>query len=128
MRPPSRIKSRSHPKNEEVGLGKGPDTGQKHRLSLPCNYEVHMATDSIVQVRIDRRIKKEAAHVLEGMGLSVSDAVRMLLMRIAREKAIPFDIRVPNAETVAAIDELESGKGVSSNSVEELMADLNAPD
>ena len=87
-----------------------------------------MATDSIVQVRIDRRIKKEAAHVLEGMGLSVSDAVRMLLMRIAREKAIPFDIRVPNAQTVAAIDELESGKGVSSNSVEELMADLNAPD
>ena len=44
-----------------------------------------MATDSIVQVRIDRRIKKEAAHVLEGMGLSVSDAVRMLLMRIALE-------------------------------------------
>jgi DNA-damage-inducible protein J len=87
-----------------------------------------MATDGIVQVRIDRRIKKEAAHVLEGMGLSVSDAVRMLLMRIAREKAIPFDIRVPNAQTVAAIDELESGKGVSSNSVEELMADLNAPD
>jgi len=87
-----------------------------------------MATDGIVQVRIDRRIKKEAAHVLEGMGLSVSDAVRMLLMRIAREKAIPFDMRVPNAETVAAIDELESGKGVSSNSVEELMADLNAPD
>ena len=88
-----------------------------------------MATDSIVQVRIDRRIKKEAAHVLEGMGLSVSDAVRMLLMRIAREKAIPFDIRVPNAQTVAAIDELESGKGVSSKSIEELMADLNnAPD
>jgi len=62
------------------------------------------------------------------VGLSVSDAVRMMLVRVAYEKAMPFDIRVPNAETIAAMRELDEGGGKSFNSIEALLADLNADD
>ena len=62
------------------------------------------------------------------MGLSVSDAVRMMLVRVAAEKALPFEIRVPNAETVAAMRELDEGQGKRFDTVEDLMADLNADD
>lgn len=57
------------------------------------------------------------------MGLSVSDAMRMLLARVAAEQALPFDARAPNAEAIAAIQDLEAGRGVR---IEALTADLNA--
>lgn len=66
--------------------------------------------------------------MLAEMGLSVSDAIRMMLVRVAAEKALPFEARVPNAETVAAMQEARSGKLPLFETVEELMADLNAPD
>ncbi len=65
-----------------------------------------MATTT-VHVRIDEQVKREAAEALEKMGLSVSDAVRMLLVRVAVEKRLPFEVRVPNPETLAAIKEAE---------------------
>jgi DNA-damage-inducible protein J len=87
-----------------------------------------MSADTVVRARIDARVKEKAAGVLAGMGLSVSDAIRMLLVRIAAEKALPFEARVPNAETVAAKEELERGEGRRVASVADLMADLNADD
>jgi DNA-damage-inducible protein J len=81
-----------------------------------------MAT-AMVHVRVDEAIKTRAAATLAAMGLSVSDAVRMLLMRVAAEQALPFDVRVPNAETAAAIRELEAGHGQRFESVETLLAD-----
>ncbi len=87
-----------------------------------------MATDAVVRARIDGHVKEEAAQVLEQMGLSVSDAIRLLLVRIAREKALPFAVEVPNDETLVAMAELESGGGKSFASVAELMADLNNED
>ncbi len=66
-----------------------------------------MATNSVVRARIDENVKKEAAAVLADMGLSVSDAFRLLLVRIAAEKQFPFDVRMPNAltaKTLAASD------------------------
>lgn len=68
-----------------------------------------MAATALVQTRIDPAIKEEAAAVLASMGLSISDAVRMMLVRVAAEKALPFDVRVP-AEAVAAIKELDEGR------------------
>ena len=62
------------------------------------------------------------------MGLSVSDAVRILLVRVAAERALPFDVRAPNAETVAAIRELEAGQGARFERADGLLADLNADD
>ena len=70
-----------------------------------------MTTNALVQARIDKKIKKDASIVLATIGLTISDAVRLLLTRVAREKALPFEPWVPNAETIAAMKELDSGKG-----------------
>ena len=86
-----------------------------------------MAT-TMVHIRVDEQVKAQAAEALASMGLSVSDAVRMMLVRVAAEKALPFEIRVPNAETVAAMRELDEGLGNRFDTVEDLMADLNADD
>lgn len=64
-----------------------------------------MSANYLVQARIDGTIKEEAAAVLAAMGLTVSDAVRMLLTKIAREHALPFDPWIPNAKTIAAMKE-----------------------
>jgi DNA-damage-inducible protein J len=87
-----------------------------------------MAADTVVRARIDGQVKERAAKVLADMGLSVSDAIRLLLVRVAADKALPFEIKVPNAETRAAMAELEQGAGASFDSVAELMADMNAED
>ena len=88
-----------------------------------------MATNSVVRARIDEHIKEEASIVLATMGLTVSDAFRIMLTRVAREKALPFEPLVPNAETIKAMKQARSGKGlVKVKSVDDLMADLNADD
>ena len=61
-----------------------------------------MASNRLVQARIDGSVKEEAATVLGAMGLTVSDAVRLLLTKVAREKALPFAPLVPNAVTIEA--------------------------
>ena len=87
-----------------------------------------MATNELVQARIDGAIKAEAALVLKAIGLTVSDAVRLLLTRIAREHALPFDPLIPNATTIAAFQEGCLGDLPKFNSIETLMADLHADD
>lgn len=87
-----------------------------------------MATNALVQTRIDGKIKAEAAAVLSTLGLTISDAVRILLTKVAREHTFPLEVSPPNADSLAAINELEAGKGSSFNTVASLMADLNADD
>ena len=87
-----------------------------------------MAANALVQARIDGAVKEEAAAVLASMGLTVSDAVRLLLTRVAKEHALPFDPLIPNAETVKAMKEARRGKLASFEDVDALMADLNADD
>jgi DNA-damage-inducible protein J len=87
-----------------------------------------MATTEMVHVRIDKRTKERAAKALASMGLSVSDAVRVLLTRVAAEKTLPFEVKVPNAVTAAAMREARKGGLPSFNNVSDLMADLNAED
>jgi DNA-damage-inducible protein J len=87
-----------------------------------------VAATEMVHVRIDRRVKAQAAKTLAAMGLSVSDAVRVLLTRVAAEKALPFEVKVPNAETVAAMRDARKGRLRSFDTVRDLMADLNAED
>ena len=84
--------------------------------------------DTYVRARIDTATKERAAEALEAMGLSISDAIRLLMLRVADERRLPFEIKAPNTTTRKAIAELEAGKGKSFNSVEALMADLNAED
>ena len=87
-----------------------------------------MAENSVVRARIDERIKTEAAAVLAAMGLTVSDAFRLLMVRIAKEKALPFEPLVPNDETIEAMKAARRGELVTVGSLEELMADLNEDD
>ncbi len=87
-----------------------------------------MPANAVVRARIDVHIKEEAAVVLESMGMTISDAFRLLLTRVAREKALPFEPLVPNAKTIKAMKEARSGKLESFDSVEALMANLNAED
>ena len=88
-----------------------------------------MATNTVVRARIDEHTKEEATVVLAAMGLTVSDAFRIMLTRVAREKALPFEPLVPNDVTIQAMKEARrSGKIKSFKSVDDLMADLNAGD
>lgn len=87
-----------------------------------------MQANSVVRARIDADTKERATIALEAMGLSVSDAIRLLMLRIADEQRLPFAVKVPNAATRAAITELETGKAKRFASVDDLMADLHADD
>ena len=86
-----------------------------------------MAATAIIQARIDPETKKEAAAVLDEIGLTLSDAVRLLMKRVSADKQLPFELRTPNAKTVAAIEEPDDKSPVF-NSIEELMGDLHASD
>ena len=86
------------------------------------------AADTYVRARIDSHTKERAAEALEAMGLTISDAIRLLMLRVADERCLPFDVKVPNATTRAAMAELEAGQGKRFASVDDLMADLNADD
>ena len=86
-----------------------------------------MTENSVVRARIDEATKAEAAAVLATMGLSLSDAFRMLLKRVAMEKALPFEPLVPNAETIEAMRAVRRGEVVTAgNASRELLASLNA--
>ncbi|MBF0137912.1 MAG: type II toxin-antitoxin system RelB/DinJ family antitoxin [Magnetococcus sp. DMHC-1] len=87
-----------------------------------------MSANVVVRTRIDEHIKKEATVVLATMGLTVSDAFRMLLTRIAHEKSLPFAPMVPNEETIEAMQEARRGGLPAFTTVEGLLADLHADD
>ncbi len=89
---------------------------------------MNLSADSTVRARIDSDTKRKASKALKSMGLSVSDAIRLMLVRVAQEKRLPFEIKVPNAATRMAIEELEQGGGKRFSSVSALMDDLDADD
>ena len=84
--------------------------------------------NTVVRARIDQQIKDEAGAVLASIGLTASDAFRMMMMRIAAEKRLPFEPLVPNAETIEAIKAARAGDLVTVGGVEDLLADLNEED
>jgi len=85
-----------------------------------------MASNQLVQTRIDGAIKEEAAVVLAAIGLTVSDAVRMLLTRVAQEKALPFELMIPNVTTIQAMKDARAGKVTKAANLTALFDDLNA--
>jgi DNA-damage-inducible protein J len=87
-----------------------------------------MTENAVVRARIDERIKNEASAVLGAMGLTVSDAFRLLLVRIAKEKALPFEPLVPNDETIEAMKAARRGEVVTAGSPDELVTSLNEDD
>jgi DNA-damage-inducible protein J len=83
-----------------------------------------MAADAVVRARIDIATKERAAAALAAMGLSISDAIRLLMLRVADEKRLPFDVKVPNAESLLAMKELDQGKGKKFGTAAALFKDL----
>lgn len=86
-----------------------------------------MAANALVQTRINSTVKAEAAAVLATIGLTVSDAVRLMLTRVAHDKALPFEPFRPNAETIAAMEEARAGT-LETVTLAELQAVLDAGD
>ena len=84
--------------------------------------------NTVVRARIDQKIKDEAGAVLASIGLTASDAFRMMMMRIAAEKRLPFEPLVPNAETIEAIKAARAGDLVTVGGVDDLLSDLNEDD
>lgn len=87
-----------------------------------------MPANAMIQARIDSKVKEEAATVLAAMGLTVSDAMRLLLVRIAHDHALPFEPLIPNKATIAAMKEAREGKLQSFNSVQDFMDSLDEDD
>lgn len=82
----------------------------------------------VIRARIDGKIKEEAAAVLAEVGLTVSDAFRLMMLRIAAEKRLPFEPLVPNEETVKAMEAARRGELITVGGLSDLVADLNADD
>lgn len=84
-----------------------------------------MPANSVVRARIDERIKNEASAVLGAMGLTVSDAFRLMMVRIAKEKALPFEPLIPNDETIEAMKAARRGELTTTGPPEKLLASLD---
>lgn len=108
---------------------------QRRLLFSPCmSYNVShfqgivmSATTTMVHVRVNEQVKTQASEALASMGLSVSDAVRVFLTRIAAEKQLPFALKVPNAETrdaMAEADAIAAAHSARFASADDLFRDL----
>jgi DNA-damage-inducible protein J len=84
--------------------------------------------DTYVRARIDAGTKERATAALGAMGLSVSDAIRLLMLRVADERRLPFEVKAPSKSSRQALAEIEAGKVARFATVDDLMADLHADD
>lgn len=87
-----------------------------------------MAANAVVRARIDEHLKAEAETVLASIGLTVSDAFRMMIVRIVRERALPFEPLVPNETTIEAMKAARRGELVTAGRPDSLIEKLNAGD
>lgn len=87
-----------------------------------------MTINTVVRARINKQIKEEAAIVLTAIGLTVSDAFRIVLTRIAKEKTFPYEPLKPNEETIAAMKAARGGKLVTVGKIDRLLDSLNEDD
>jgi len=70
-----------------------------------------MPKTAYINARVDKNLKAKAEKVLSRVGISTTDAVTMLLHQIVLRRGLPFDARIPNEETMAAMAELDAGGG-----------------
>ena len=87
-----------------------------------------MTANSVVRARIDERTKNEAAAVLRAIGLTVSDAFRLMMVKIAKERALPFEPLVPNERTIAAMRAARRGEVVTVGAPGKLISSLDEDD
>ncbi len=121
------VGDRDKPGHGELGL-----SGRRRCYCLllcylwPNRKEFAKSANSVVRARIDEQTKNEAAAVLKAMGLTVSDAFRLMMVKIAKEKALPFEPLVPNEETIEAMKAARRGELTTGSAPEKLRPSLNA--
>jgi DNA-damage-inducible protein J len=99
----------------------------RYKVALNSGATFMPTQTSMLHIRVDDDIKEQATQALTAMGLSVSDAVRLFLRRMIVEQAFPLELKVPNAETLAAMEEsraMMSERRARFTSADELFADL----
>lgn len=104
-----------------------PLTASQLRYKIMRMEESSMGTSTMLHVRVDDEIKTQASEALAAMGLSLSDAVRILLKRVVTDQALPLELKVPNAQTRAAMKEaraMAKARGTRFDSADALMDDL----
>lgn len=84
--------------------------------------------DAVVRARIDHATKREATQLFQQMGITISDAIRMMLVQAVSERALPFEVKAPNSETIAALQASRNGEVTRVTSVDDLFADLEGDD
>jgi DNA-damage-inducible protein J len=95
---------------------------------LRCSPRRTAMSTTVVRARIDQKTKDDAAAVLASIGLTVSDAFRLMMVRIAKERALPFEPLVPNKETIAAMKEARRGGVRRHRDAKAFLKSLNADD
>ncbi len=80
-----------------------------------------MTTNALIETHVDSNVKEEATRVLATMGLTISDAIRLMLIKVAQDHKLPFDEFIPNAETVKAMEEARVGQLQTTETIEQLM-------
>jgi DNA-damage-inducible protein J len=86
-----------------------------------------MTTNVLIQTQIDDAVKMEATMVLAAMGLTISDAIRLMLIKVAHDHKLPFDPFIPNMETIAAMEEARTGQLQSAETVDKFMEVIELP-
>lgn len=81
--------------------------------------------DTVVRARVDQATKQDATRLFKKMGITVSDAIRMMLIQAVAERALPFEVKAPNAETVAALKASRDGNVTRVASVDDLFTGLD---
>lgn len=99
-------------------------THQEHNKRVITHEDNNMISDTTVKARISHDVKERAVSALAKMGLNTSDLIRMVMIRVADEGKLPFDIKTPNVVTKEAIEELEKGNGKAFSSTNALFDDL----
>jgi DNA-damage-inducible protein J len=90
------------------------------------SHEKSMANNPTVRARINGKIREEASAALAEIGLTPSDAFRLLMTRIAQDHSLPFDLLKPNKKTIEAINAAKEGQVKSFTNLQDLMGDLSS--
>ena len=93
---------------------------------MNSRYEVcRMNKAATINARIEPKLKYQAETILHGVGLSTAEAIRIFYVQVCLNKGLPFDVKLPNDTTLAAIEELEAGKGTKYNSTKDMWDDID---
>ncbi len=85
-----------------------------------------MGTTAIVQATVEATLRDQASAVLAELGMTVEDALRLLLAQVVEERDLPLSMHIPNAETGAAMREADNGGGKRYSSLDELFKDMRS--